>query len=126
VIKRYFQTLPIGILALWCYIIWYMVMVTYYFKADFALWRNSVGLSLIVGIALVLATGPISLERMHKNFWQVFRLFLCPFCVSSFSSLTQGKDFLLLISPIFEENLLAFSLCFFFCSIVYSVKKLVF
>lgn len=125
-IKHYFQTLPMGILTLWCYVIWYVVMATYYFKADFALWRNSIGLSLIVGIALVLATGPISLERIQKNSWQVIRLFLCPFFVSSFSSLTQGKGFLLLISPIFEENLLAFNLCFFFCALVYSIKRLPF
>ena len=122
-IKRYLYKLPIGILVLWCYIIWYVVMVSYYFNLDATLWRNSAGLSLIVGVALVLATGPLSIERVKKHFWQVFRLFVCPFCVSSFSALTQGNNFLLFLSPRFEENIIAISLCLLFCIVTYSIKR---
>jgi len=121
--KNYLQALPLGNLILWCYIIWYLVMVSYYFDGDIILWRNSFGLSIIVGVALVLATGPISLTRVAENFWQVMRLFICPFCVSSFSSLTQGKGFILLISPILEENLVALGGCCCFCVLVCAFKK---
>lgn len=122
--KGYLQALPLGILVLWCYIIWYLVMVSYYFDGDILLWRNSFGLSLIVGVALVLATGPLSFVRIAQNYWGVMRLFLCPFCVSSFSSLTRGKGFLLLLSPVLEENLVAMGCCLCFCALVYGLKKL--
>lgn len=122
--KSYLRAMPLGNLILWCYIIWYLVMVVFYFDGNITLWGNSIGLSLIVGFALVLATGPLSKARIRQQFWQVTRLFLCPFCVSSFSALTKGKGFSLLISPILQENLVAFTLCMVFCGLVYIVKRI--
>ncbi|MEH6577172.1 MAG: hypothetical protein V7731_08840 [Amphritea sp.] len=121
--KNYLQSMPLGTLILWCYIIWYLVMVAFYFDGSFTLWGNSIGLSLIVGFALVLATGPLSKARIRQQFWQVTRLFLCPFCVSSFSALTKGKGFSLLVSPVLQENLVALTLCMLFCGLVYTVKR---
>lgn len=121
--RQYLRTMPTGIQILWCYVIWYLVMVIYYFDTDPVLWRNSLGLSIIVGIALVLATGPIKFERFRQQFWQVVRLFLCPFCVSSFSGLTKSKGFLLLLSSQSNENVVAITACGSFCIIVFLIKK---
>ncbi|MEH6473539.1 MAG: hypothetical protein V7752_20105 [Halopseudomonas sp.] len=113
-----------GILVLWIYIIWYLVMVAQYFEPDPALWANSLGLCLIVGLALVLATGPITKQRLKTQYWQVFRLFLCPFCVSSFSALTKEKGFFLILSPEPGKNLLALSCCAVFLVMVVAIKRL--
>lgn len=119
----YLSSLSAGILTLWCYIIWYLVMIVFYFDKNIALWGNSLGLSIIVGLALVLATGALSLERIRNNFWQVSRLFICPFCVSSFSALTKEKNFSLIISPIFEQNIIALGFCLLFAFMVLIIKK---
>ncbi len=121
--RQYLRTMPAGIQILWCYVIWYLVMVIYYFDTDPVLWRNSLGLSIIVGIALVLATGPITVERFRQQFWQVGRLFLCPFCVSSFSGLTKNKGFLLLLSSQSNENFVAISSCGLFCIVMFLIKN---
>mgnify|MGYP000023498898 CR=1 FL=1 len=120
---RYLRQLPNGILILWCYLIWYLVMASFYFVADGRLWLNSVGIALIVGTALILATGPFNLERIKNHFFQVMRLVLCPFFVSSFSALTKGKSFFLLFSPILAENLYALLACTSFILITFMVKR---
>ena len=51
--------------------------------------------------------------------WQTFRFFAITFCVSSFPVLVNDKDFLLLFSPILEENMIALSLCFAFLSLAW-------
>jgi hypothetical protein len=43
--------------------------------------------------------------------WPTFRLFLTPFCVSSFASLVKGKGFVLVFSPRWEEMAVAAGLC---------------
>ncbi|MBY4676691.1 hypothetical protein [Marinobacterium arenosum] len=121
--KPYLSSMPLGSLTLWCYFIWYLAMVAFHFDRNAKLWANSLGLSAIVGIALVLATGPLSLARVRRQFWQVARLFLCPFCVSSFSALTKEEGFFLLISPSLEENMVALLLCCCFCALVFGVRK---
>jgi hypothetical protein len=45
------------------------------------------------------------------DFWQTFRLFLMPFCVSSFAALVKGRGFVLIFSPQPTEILLAAALC---------------
>jgi len=95
----YLVNLPGGLAILWCYFIWYLTMGFLYFQPTLSLWLNSLGLSLVVGAALILATGPLNLNRFKAQFWQVVRLVLCPFCVSSFTALTAGHGFLLLLSP---------------------------
>jgi hypothetical protein len=51
--------------------------------------------------------------------WGIFRLFLMPFCVSSFAALVKGRDFFLIISPRAGEDFLALALC---AAMVISVK----
>ena len=121
---RYLKQLPNGILILWCYLIWYLVIASSYFVWDLRLWLNSMGIALIVGTALILATGPLSVDRIKNNFFQVMRLVLCPFFVSSFSALTKGKGFFLVFSPILQENLIALLACCAFVVLTLSVKRM--
>lgn len=122
-LMQYLRQLPNGIMILWCYLIWYLVIASFYFVTDMRLWLNSMGLAIIVGTALILATGPFTLHRIKHNFFQVMRLVLCPFFVSSFSALTKGKGFFLLFSPVWQENLYAIIACGAFILITFLVKR---
>ena len=116
---NYFAQLRRAKVILWCYLIWYLFFVAYYFDPSRNLWLTSIGLSGVIGFALVLSTtgGNSRLDR-----WQVFRLFLMPFCVSSFSALVKGRGFILIFSPHIRENFLALGLCASFCAFVWGVK----
>ena len=96
--RRYFASLNPARQILWCYLLWYLVIVFRYFVPDVRLWLTSLGLSAVIGFALYLSTagtGPAtSLDR-----WQIFRLFLMPFCVSSFAALVKDRGFILIFSP---------------------------
>ncbi len=117
---KYLANLSRGRLILWCYLIWYFVVLVRYFDPSLRLWLTSLGLSFIVGIALYLSatTGKAKPDR-----WQTFRLFLMPFCVSSLSALVKGKGFILIFSPRLSENFLALGLCALFCGVVLGVKR---
>ncbi len=116
---RYFAALTSGRIVLWCYLIWWAFFVTRYFDPSPNLWLTSLGISAIVGIALILST---SSGKSHPDHWQTFRLFLMPFCVSSFSALIKGHGFLLIFSPRLSENILALALCATFCLFVAGLK----
>lgn len=94
-ILGYFFHLGAGKVALWCYLIWYLVTVALYFDPSTSIWLNALGISAIVGTALLLSVrrGP-STDR-----WQMFRLFLMPFAVSSFSALIKNQGFFLVFAP---------------------------
>src|SRR3954471_3786083 len=79
---RYFAGLTDGRLILWCYFIWYCVVLVRYFDPNPRLWLTSLGLSLIIGFALFISTTAAGTEKVKLEFWQTFRLFLMPFCVS--------------------------------------------
>ncbi|MEO5915123.1 MAG: hypothetical protein ABIS50_12885 [Luteolibacter sp.] len=100
---RYFAAISTGRLVLWCYLIWYVCMVSLYFDASPVLWLSSVGMSGIIGLALLLST---SGNGSRPDGWTIFRLFLMPFCVSSYSALIKGKGFLLIFPPVVRENLI--------------------
>ena len=82
-------------------------MVNYYFRPEPRIWVMSLGIGVIVGFALMLSTGPVTLERFRLRFWESLRLFICPFLVSSFSALVAGNSFILVFSPRWEENAIA-------------------
>ncbi len=114
---RYLRQLDTPRLVLWCYAIWYAVVFARYFDPSPTLWLTSLGLSGIIGFALLLSTrAAIGAGRLHG--WGVFRLFLMPFCVSSFAALVKGRGFILVFSPRLSENLLALALCAAFVSFV--------
>ena len=53
---RYLANLNNGRLILWCYFIWYLVVLVRYFDPSPPLWLTSGGLSLIIGFALYIST----------------------------------------------------------------------
>jgi hypothetical protein len=119
---RYLANLSTGRLILWCYLVWYLVVLIRYFDPSLRLWLTSLGLSLIIGFALYLSTTASSANKVKLDRWQTFRLFLMPFCVSSFAALVKGKGFILIFSPRWSEILLAAGLCGVLCGFVMLVK----
>ena len=117
----YIRNLTTPRLVLWCYGVWYAVVLVRYFDPDPLLWLTSLGLSAIIGIALWLSTAAAMPAGTRVGRWGVFRLFLMPFCVSSFAALVKGREFVLIFSPRNEENLAAAALCMV---LVVSVKLL--
>jgi hypothetical protein len=118
---RYFSRLSTGKIALWCYLIWYAITVVHYFDPAPAIWLNSVGISLVIGIALILSVNGAGLRR---DPWQTFRLFLMPFCVSSFSALIKGRGFFLIFPPTLEENAMSLGACAVFVALVGVLKRM--
>src|SRR5678810_621661 len=118
----YLRGLSTGRLILWCYLVWYAVVLVRYFDARPRLWLTSLGLSLIIGIALYIST-TAGVNNVKLDRWQTFRLFLMPFCVSSFAALVKDKGFILVFSPRPFENLLAAVLCLALCLVVFVLKK---
>ena len=112
---RYLANLSAGRLILWCYFIWYTVVLVRYFDASPRLWLTSLGLSLIIGLALFISTARAGATRVKLEPWQIIRLFLMPFCVSSFSALVKGRGFALIFSPKPGEILAALGLCALLC-----------
>ena len=120
---RYLRNLNSGRLILWCYFIWYLVVLVRYFDATLSLWLTSLGLSAIIGFALYISTVTAGASRVKLEFWQMFRLFLMPFCVSSFAALVKGKGFILIFSPNLKEIAAAAGLCLALCIIVTVLKR---
>ena len=123
-VRRYLAGLSTGRLILWCYLIWYLVVLVRYFDASLRLWLTSLGLSIIIGFALYLSTAGSGTTRVKLDRWQLFRLFLMPFCVSSFAALVKGRGFILIFSPRIEEVFLAIALCVALCLVVFALKKM--
>src|SRR5438045_6960591 len=114
---RYLANLNKGRLILWCYFIWYLVVLVRYFDPNPRLWLTSFGIALIVGVALYISTAGVS-KNVTLDRWQTFRLFLMPFCVSSFAALVKGQHFILIFSPNPNEILAAVALCGVLCGVV--------
>lgn len=118
---RYFKNISNGKMVLWCYLIWYVVTVYYYFDSSLGIWLNSVGLSVVIGIALMLSVSNTNIQQ--KDHWQTFRLFMMPFCVSSFASLIKDQGFVLILPPKPHEQIASIGACIIFLSLVYFIKK---
>ena len=121
---RYLAGLSTGRLILWCYFIWYLVVLVRYFDPSLRLWLTSLGLGAIIGFALYISTVAAGASKVKLEFWQTFRLFLMPFCVSSFAALVKGKGFVLIFSPDLAEIGLAVGLCAALCGLVWVLKRL--
>jgi len=114
----YLKNLKAGKIILWCYLIWYCVIVAFYFDPDVKIWLNSLGISAVIGFALTLSVASSGGSKK----WQTFRLFAMPFGVSSYSALIKGKSFLLIVPPNLDEFLSAVGSCVIFLIVVFSVK----
>lgn len=117
---RYFSRISTGKVVLWCYLIWWFVTVCFYFDPSPRLWMNSLGISLVIGVALMLSVAkPVGEKTSH---WQTFRLFMMPFGVSSFSSLIKGNGFILVFPPRPLEQVVSIGVCLLFIGLVTSLK----
>jgi hypothetical protein len=121
---RYLAGLSAGRLLLWCYFLWYLVVLVRYFDSDVRLWLTSFGMSLIIGVALYVSTTAASSVQGPLGFWPTFRLFMMPLCVSSFAALVKGKGFYLVFSPRLVDLLWGAALCGGFVAAVMTVKSL--
>jgi hypothetical protein len=120
----YLTNLNRSTLILWCYFLWYLIVVMRYFDPSPTLWLTSIGLSVIVGLALLVSTSVAGTKPVHLDRWQTIRLFLMPFCVSSFSALVRGKGFILIFSPRVGELIAALLSCAALWLIVSTLKRL--
>lgn len=121
-LASYLANLTIGRIILWCYAIWYCVNVGNHFELRPRLWFTSLGLSLIIGFALLISTRSSSKGTTQLDRWQVFRLFLMPFCVSSFSALVKEDGYVLIFPPTVRENVTGAALISLFVAIVILLK----
>jgi hypothetical protein len=113
---RYLRNLSNGRLILWCYFIWYLVVLVRYFDPSPRIWGTSFGLCVIIGVALYINTVHSGARRVYLGFWPVVRLFMMPLCVSSFSALVKGRRFFLIFSPNPREVGVAVGICAGLCA----------
>ncbi|MCY6493022.1 hypothetical protein [Leptolyngbya sp. GGD] len=115
----YLAELKVGKAALWCYLIWYLVTLSFHFDPAPAIWINSIGMSAVIGTGLVFS---VASQTAKLRSWQTLRLYLMPFCVSSFAALIKGKGFIVVVSPDLRETFVAIACCIAFLSVVMAVK----
>ena len=120
---HYFATLTTGRVILWCYVIWYVVNVANHFEARPRLWLTSIGLSAIIGTALLISTTTSITGTTKLDGWQIFRLYLMPFCVSSFAALVKDANYFLIFPPTPKENLTGLGLIGIFVLIVTALRR---
>lgn len=117
----YFAGLGTRKQILWCYLIWYLVTVYYRFDPSPALWINSMGISLVIGAGLMLSVAAPAGQKADP--WQIFRLFLMPFCVSSFAALIKGHGYIFVFPMALVELLVSVSACVIFVLCVFMLRK---
>lgn len=118
----YIRTLSTGRIVLWCYAIWYIVNVVNHFDPRPRLWLTSIGIAGIIGTALVISTTTSNRGKMSLDGWQVFRLYLMPFCVSSFAALVKDEGYLLVFPPTLKENSIGLGLIAAFVAVVLLIR----
>lgn len=121
---RYLQHLSTGRIILWCYFIWWVLNVIHHFDPTPRLWLTSLGLSGIIGAALIISTRPASAVRTKMDPWVMFRLFLMPFCVSSFAALVKDAGYVLVFPPSWRENAIGVGLIAVFLLLVWIMQKI--
>jgi hypothetical protein len=121
---RYLAGLDTARTILWCYLIWYLTAVALYFEPTPSLWLTSVGVSAIVGYALWLSSVHSPTGRIKLGRWQLFRLYLTPFAVSSFAALIKGRGFHVIVFPTIKENAIAVGACALFAGTAQLARRL--
>lgn len=116
---QYLYEIKLDKAILWCYLIWYVIVVCFHFDPSVKIWINSVGISAVIGTGLMLS---VSSSKGERDRWQAFRLYLMPFCVSSFSALIKEQGFIVFISPNIKETIVSVSCCVLFISVILGVK----
>jgi hypothetical protein len=118
---RYLARLSSGKVVLWCFLIWYTATVVRHFDPAPAIWLNALGISAIIGVALYLSVREP--DKPPPDRWTIARLFLMPFCVSSFSQLIKGRGFVLVFPPDAREIGTSLAACAAFVIVVLVVKR---
>ncbi len=121
-VHDYLAGLSLGRAVLWCYLIWYLVVVAFHFDPSPRLWATSLGISGVIGVGLLLSVSS-SGHAVSRDRWQVIRLFLMPFCVSSFSALIKDSGFILIFSPRLAETVTAVLCCGVFLVTVFLLRQ---
>jgi hypothetical protein len=120
---QYCYEITLNKAILWCYLIWYLAIVYFYFDPSPKIWINAIGISAVIGTALLLSVSSATPRKTSKrDHWQTFRLYLMPFCVSSFSALIKDQGFIVIISPKIEETLIAILCCVLFLLVASAIK----
>ena len=119
---RYLANLAPGKIVLWCFLIWYLATVIHHFDAAPAIWLNALGISAIIGVALYLSVRTPG--KPPPDRWTTLRLFIMPFCVSSFSQLIKGRGFVLVFPPNAREIALSLAACAVFLGAVLLIKRI--
>jgi len=117
----YFARLSGAKIALWCFLIWYLATVIHHFDATPSIWLNALGISAIIGTALYLSVRDPA--RPPPDRWTVMRLFMMPFCVSSFSQLIKGRGFVLVFPPDAQELATSLGACVLFVAVVLGIRR---
>jgi hypothetical protein len=123
-LARYLSTLTPPRLVLWCYLIWYAFVLVRYFDPSPSLWLSSLGISVIIGTGLYLSTAYGGRAKTQLEPWQVVRLYMMPFCVSSFAALIKGRGFVLVFDPSLPANLTAAAGCAAFVGAALLARRL--
>ena len=118
---RYFYEIKLDKAILWCYLIWYLVVVWFHFDPSPKVWINAVGISVVIGTGLLLSVSSGAMR--DRDYWQTFRLYLMPFCVSSFSTLIKDQSFFVIVPPNIQETLVALFCCAVFLTIIFVIKS---
>lgn len=119
---QYCYEITLNKAILWCYLIWYLAIVYFYFDPSPKIWINAIGISAVIGTALLLSVSSGKSSHGKQDHWQTFRLYLMPFCVSSFSALIKDQGFIVILSPKIEETLIAILCCVLFLLVVSAIK----
>ena len=122
-VVRYLAHLNVAQRVLWCYLIWYLEVLARYFDPNPRLWMSSVGISAIIGTALYLSTVHSSAQKTVLSRWQIARLYIMPFCVSSFAALIKDRGFVLVFHPTQEANLHAAAACSMFLGLGWILRQ---
>ena len=84
-IIQYLSNLSQGMKVLWCYLLWYVYFACKYFERDVELWLRSLGIAILVGLALNLNAFSSFKGMISKsNKWQAFRFLLSLFAFPAF------------------------------------------
>jgi hypothetical protein len=121
---RYLAELTLPRLVLWCYLIWYGFVLARYFDPSLRLWLSSLGISGIIGSGLYLSTAYGGRARTRLEPWQVARLYMMPFCVSSFAALIKGRGFVLVFDPSLSADAAALAGCSAFVGAALLARRL--
>jgi len=121
---RYLAELTPPRMVLWCYLIWYGFVLARYFDPSARLWLSSLGIGAIIGTGLYLSTAHGGRTRTRLETWQVVRLYMMPFCVSSFAALIKGRSFVLVFDPAWAANAAPVAGCAAFVGVALLARRL--